>query len=93
MKFIIACTLLISLLGCNSVKESMTKGGIDMASNKDKTKLGCSGYGFFIEDQLAKLRLAKTPYTGSTASSDFRKEWEALTPAEREKYNRPCPQK
>jgi HMG-box domain len=54
---------------------------------KEKAKRGCSGYYFFIQDHLAKLRLAQTPYTGSNASEDFLTEWEDLTPAEREKYN------
>ncbi|MCP3920958.1 MAG: hypothetical protein GY714_00080 [Desulfobacterales bacterium] len=67
-------------------KTSMTKE-IDMVPKKNKTKRGCSGYYFFIRDHLEKLRLAKTPYTGSNSSGDFVKEWEALTPAEREKYN------
>jgi hypothetical protein len=59
----------------------------NIVSEKGKTKRGSSGYYFFIQDQLAKLRLNNTPYTGSSASQDFIKEWEALTPEEKKKYN------
>lgn len=70
---------MIESQGSNSFKE--------VVSEKSKTKKGVSGYYIFIQDHLQKLRLANTPYTGSSASSDFVKEWEALTPAERDKYN------
>ncbi len=63
---------------CKSERGTMTK---------KKTKRGCSGYYFFIQDQLEKLRQANTPYTGSNASKDFAEKWEALTAEEREKYN------
>lgn len=66
-----------------------------LASVKDTTKTmkqktnkrGCSGYYFFIQDRLSALRLANTPYKGSSASKDFAEEWDALSPEEKEKYN------
>ena len=59
-----------------------------MASETEKSKRGGSGYWFFIQEKRRKLDLEGTPYTGSNASADFLEDWEALSPEEREAYNK-----
>jgi len=69
-----------------SVEGMLIKGFVVV--EKASNKRGCSGYYFFIQERLAELRSANKPYTGSNASQDFIKEWDALPKSEKEKYNR-----
>jgi hypothetical protein len=69
-----------------SVEGMLIKGFVVV--EKASNKRGCSGYHFFIQDRLTELRNEKKPYTGSNASQDFIKEWDALSRSEKEKYNR-----
>ncbi|NLD99466.1 MAG: hypothetical protein GX640_06280 [Fibrobacter sp.] len=59
----------------------------DIDSSGSNNKRGCSGYYFFIQERLEELRRANKPYTGTNASADFVKEWNALSRKKKEKYN------
>lgn len=95
---VMSISLLVLFFSCNKKNvqdNSSIENNSKFVSVKDTSKIikskankrGCSGYYFFIQDRLRALRLANTPYKGSSASKDFAEEWEALSEEEKEKYN------
>jgi hypothetical protein len=64
-----------------------------MEQNRKKNRRGCSGFHFFLEARMEKLRREGTPWSGTNAAADFSPEWEELPAAEREKYERRATEK